>query len=187
MQRRIFTLKKTTEEIPHVIWLTGLSGAGKSTLACALAAYFDTQGQPRHLLDGDEVRRLTSRDLGFSQSDRIENIRRMGQLAKEHVCRGKYVVVAAISPYREARNQVRALFSPGQFIEVFIDTPLAICETRDPKGLYRKARAGEIQEFTGIDSPFEPPLNPEVHLRPDVQTPQDCLDTLIAYLQQYKD
>lgn len=147
-----------------VIWFTGLSGSGKSTLADAVEQRLFQQGVSTFLLDGDNVRHGLCRDLGFSDADRKENIRRVGEVAKLMADAGLLVLTAFISPHRSERQMVRELLEPGQFIEVFVDTPLAVCEARDPKGLYRKARAGELTNFTGIDAVYEAPQQPELHL-----------------------
>lgn len=147
-----------------VLWFTGLSGSGKSTVAGALEQALHRIGVSTYLLDGDNVRHGLCRDLGFSDDDRKENIRRVGEVAKLMVDAGLVVLTAFISPHRAERQMVRDLLEPGQFIEVFVDTPLAVCEARDPKGLYRKARAGELRNFTGIDSVYEAPDRPEIQL-----------------------
>ncbi|WP_029684471.1 adenylyl-sulfate kinase [Tatumella saanichensis] len=147
-----------------VIWFTGLSGSGKSTLADEVEQRLFQQGVSTFLLDGDNVRHGLCRDLGFSDADRKENIRRVGEVAKLMADAGLLVLTAFISPHRSERQMVRELLEPGQFIEVFVDTPLAVCEARDPKGLYRKARAGELTNFTGIDAVYEAPEQPELHL-----------------------
>ncbi len=147
-----------------VLWFTGLSGSGKSTVAGALEQALHRIGVSTYLLDGDNVRHGLCRDLGFSDGDRKENIRRVGEVAKLMVDAGLVVLTAFISPHRAERQMVRDLLEPGQFIEVFVDTPLAVCEARDPKGLYRKARAGELRNFTGIDSVYEAPESPEIQL-----------------------
>ncbi|MGF9659885.1 adenylyl-sulfate kinase [Pantoea agglomerans] len=147
-----------------VLWFTGLSGSGKSTVAGALEQALHRIGVSTYLLDGDNVRHGLCRDLGFSDYDRKENIRRVGEVAKLMVDAGLVVLTAFISPHRAERQMVRDLLEPGQFIEVFVDTPLAVCEARDPKGLYRKARAGELRNFTGIDSVYEAPDSPEIQL-----------------------
>lgn len=147
-----------------VLWFTGLSGSGKSTVAGALEQALHQLGISTYLLDGDNVRHGLCRDLGFSDDDRRENIRRVGEIAKLMVDAGLVVLTAFISPHRAERQMVREMLEPGRFVEVFVDTPLAICEARDPKGLYKKARAGELRNFTGIDSVYEAPIQPEVHL-----------------------
>ncbi|MFJ5428856.1 adenylyl-sulfate kinase [Pectobacterium actinidiae] len=147
-----------------VIWFTGLSGSGKSTLAGALEQALHQRGVSTYLLDGDNVRHGLCRDLGFTDDDRRENIRRVGEVAKLMVDAGLVVLTAFISPHRAERKMVQDLLGEGQFIEVFVDTPLATCEARDPKGLYKKARAGELCNFTGIDSAYEAPEAPDSHL-----------------------
>lgn len=147
---------------PMCIWFTGLSGSGKSTLANALEQMLHADGYRTYLLDGDNVRHGLNKDLGMSDEDRAENIRRVGEVAKLMTDAGLIVLTAFISPFRDDRDKVRALFEAGEFVELFVDTPLAECEKRDPKGLYKKARAGEIKEFTGIDSPYETPEKAEV-------------------------
>ena len=147
-----------------VLWFTGLSGSGKSTVAGALEQALHQLGVSTYLLDGDNVRHGLCRDLGFSDDDRKENIRCVGEVAKLMVDAGLVVLSAFISPHREERQMVRDLLGEGRFIEVFVDTPLAICEARDPKGLYKKARAGELRNFTGIDAVYEAPEQPEIRL-----------------------
>ena len=149
---------------PLVIWFTGLSGAGKSTLAGALEQALAASGKHTYLLDGDNVRHGLCSDLGFATADRQENLRRVGEVAKLMVDAGLVVLAAFVSPYRADRDAIRALLPDGEFVEVFVDTPLAECEQRDPKGLYKKARAGELRNFTGIDSVYEAPESPEIHL-----------------------
>ena len=149
---------------PALLWFTGLSGSGKSTLAGALEAELMQRGIHTYLLDGDNVRHGLCSDLGFATADRQENLRRVGEVAKLMVDAGLVVLAAFVSPYRAERDAIRARFNQEEFIEVFVDTPLAACEARDPKGLYKKARAGEIKHFTGIDDPYETPLQPEIHL-----------------------
>jgi adenylylsulfate kinase len=147
-----------------VLWFTGLSGSGKSTVAGALEEALHQLGVSTYLLDGDNVRHGLCCDLGFSDADRKENIRRVGEVANLMVDAGLVVLTAFISPHRAERQMVRDRVGEGRFIEVFVDTPLSICEARDPKGLYKKARAGELRNFTGIDSVYEAPVNPEIHL-----------------------
>jgi adenylyl-sulfate kinase len=150
---------------PCVIWFTGYSGAGKSSLAFEVEKHLNSLGLKTSCLDGDIMRNGLCKDLSFSKEDREENIRRIGHVAHQMIQSDLIVLCAFISPFRESRDKVRALFKEGQFFEVFVDTPLATCEQRDIKGLYKKARAGEIIEFTGIDSPYEKPLQPEVHIK----------------------
>ncbi len=166
------------EQMGHsscVIWLTGLSGAGKSTLANALEEDLFARGIHTYLLDGDRVRTGLNKDLGFAARDREENIRRIAEVARLFVDAGVVTVVAFISPFRHDRDRARALFAPGEFVEVYVDCPLEVCAKRDPKGLYHKAREGIIQDFTGITSPYETPLAPEVHLRTDQQPLEECV------------
>ncbi|MEY4475822.1 MAG: adenylyl-sulfate kinase [Pseudomonadota bacterium] len=148
-----------------VLWFTGLSGSGKSTLAGALEQALLVNGVSTYLLDGDNVRHGLCCDLGFSDTDRRENIRRVGEVAKLMVDAGLVVLTAFISPHQAERKMVRDMLASGQFIEIFVDTPLAICEARDPKGLYKKARAGELKNFTGIDSVYESPEHPDIHMQ----------------------
>ncbi len=147
-----------------VIWLTGYSGAGKSSIAAHLQAELFALGRPSVLLDGDAVRRALNRDLGFSETDRSENIRRVSEVARLIVDAGVIAIVALISPMRTDRDAARARFGAGEFIEVFVDTPLEMAEARDVKGLYQRARAGLLPQFTGIDSAYEPPLRPEIRI-----------------------
>lgn len=160
---------------PLCVWFTGLSGAGKSTLANALEIELHAAGRHVYVLDGDNIRHGLNRDLGFSIEDRNENIRRVAEVARLMVDAGLVVLVAFISPFRDERAMARTLFAPGEFVEVFVDSPLAICEQRDTKGLYAKARRGELRDFTGIDSPYEPPVAPEVHVHTERDTPEGCL------------
>jgi bifunctional enzyme CysN/CysC len=164
---------------PTCLWFTGLSGAGKSTVANRLDQMLNHEGFHTMLLDGDNLRRGLNSDLGFTEADRVENIRRVAEVARLMADAGLIVLVAFISPFRADRETARALFEPGEFAEVFIDVPLQVAEQRDPKGLYRKARRGELPNFTGIDSPYEPPLAPEIHIRTDTGTPDEaCLHIL---------
>ena len=167
-----------------VIWFTGLSGAGKSTLANAVDYLLHQQGHLTYLLDGDNVRHGLNKNLGFSAADREENIRRIGEVAKLFADAGVIAMTAFISPYRADRDKARALLEDGRFIEVFVDCPLEICEQRDPKGLYKKARAGEIKGFTGIDDPYEAPLKPELMVNTGTQTLEACANQVVAYLTE---
>ncbi|EGO0810589.1 adenylyl-sulfate kinase [Campylobacter lari] len=150
---------------PCVVWFTGLSGSGKSTLANALEEKLLNLGYHTYILDGDNVRHGLNKDLGFDEASRVENIRRIGELCKLFIDSGLIVICAFISPFEKDRAFIRSLLEKDEFIEVFVDTPLKICEKRDPKGLYKKARNGEIQNFTGVNSPYEAPLNPEIHIQ----------------------
>ncbi len=169
---------------PCVLWFTGLSGSGKSTIANAVEAKLTAQRKHTYLLDGDNIRHGLNRGLGFSEEDRIENIRRIGEVAKLFVDAGLIVLTAFISPYRADRERVRSLVEDGEFVEVFVDTPLDVCESRDPKGLYQKARAGEIAEFTGISSPYEAPEKPEIHIKNDKISVEEVADRIVDYLQK---
>ncbi|GHH96922.1 adenylyl-sulfate kinase [Neobacillus kokaensis] len=166
-----------------VLWFTGLSGSGKSTIANAVSAELYRMGINEYVLDGDNIRHGLNGDLGFSEADRTENIRRIGEVAKLFVDSGTIVTTAFISPFRTDRDQVRALFNEGDFIEVFVDCPIEECERRDPKKLYAKARRGEIKDFTGIDSPYEAPARPEIIIRSDLLTVEKAVKEIIAFLQ----
>jgi adenylylsulfate kinase len=167
-----------------VVWLTGLSGAGKSTLATLLEQELFELGCQCYILDGDNVRHGLNRDLGFSPEDRTENIRRIGEVANLLRDAGLIVLTAFISPYRDDRARARAVCPPGTFLEVHCQCGLAECERRDPKGLYRKARAGEIPQFTGISAPYEAPADPEVVVRTDRTPPARCVQEVVAALQE---
>ena len=169
---------------PCILWFTGLSGAGKSTAASRVEGRLAARGRHSYLLDGDNVRHGLNRDLGFTDADRVENVRRIAEVAKLFVDAGLIVLVSLISPFRDERRMARGLVEEGEFVEVFVDTPLALCERRDPKGLYRKARAGEIRNFTGIDSGYEPPENPEIVLKAGEQDADQLADRVIRYLEQ---
>jgi len=177
------TIKNQT---PVILWFTGLSGSGKSTIANAVETKLYEMGRHTYLLDGDNIRHGLNRDLGFSEEDRIENIRRIGEVAKLFVDSGLIVLTAFISPFQKDRDQVRSLVKKSEFIEVYVDTPLEVCEQRDPKGLYKKARAGEISDFTGISSPYEPPKNPEIHIENNKISVEESVDKIIEYLKDNK-
>lgn len=166
------------------LWFTGLSGSGKSTIANAVSNELFRQGINEYVLDGDNIRHGLNKDLGFSEEDRTENIRRIGEVAKLFVDSGQIVTTAFISPFRSDRDNVRALFAEGEFIEVFIDCSLEECERRDPKQLYVKARKGEIKDFTGIDSPYESPENPEILIRSDLVTVEEAVEQVLGYLRE---
>jgi len=167
---------------PCVLWFTGLSGSGKSTISGALEVRLHEMGFLSYLLDGDNVRHGLNRDLGFSDADRVENIRRIAEVSKLLVDAGLIALTAFISPFRADREGARAIIGPGEFVEIHLDVPLAVCEARDPKGLYRKARAGEIRNFTGIDSAYEPPRSPEVRLDTSALSVGQCIDQIIEHL-----
>lgn len=169
-----------------VLWLTGLSGSGKSTIAHRIERMLVERGVFAYVLDGDNIRHGLNRDLGFSPEERVENIRRIGEVTRLFADAGVVVLSAFISPYRADRDRVRAMVPPGQFVEIFVDTPLEICEARDPKGLYRRARAGEISGFTGIDAPYEVPRHPEVHLETEDLGIDELAQRVIRYLEEHQ-
>ena len=168
---------------PLVVWFTGLSGSGKSTLAHAAEEALFVKGCYTYILDGDNMRHGLNSDLGFSEEDRRENIRRIGEVAKLFVDAGIIVLAAFISPYREDRDRVRALFEPAEFIEVYVKCDLGTCESRDPKGLYRKARAGQLPQFTGIDSPYEEPQSPEMAIDTSRLTVEESVAAVVAFIE----
>jgi bifunctional enzyme CysN/CysC len=168
---------------PAVLWFTGLSGAGKSTIANLVEKRLFGMGRHTYLLDGDNIRHGLNRDLGFTDADRVENIRRVGEVARLMTDAGLIVLVSFISPFRSERRLARSLLGPGEFFEVYVDTPLEVAEARDPKGLYRKARAGKIRNFTGIDSPYEPPENPEIRIDTARVTPEQGAEQVIEQLR----
>ncbi|OIS64058.1 adenylyl-sulfate kinase [Bacillus subtilis] len=166
-----------------VLWFTGLSGSGKSVLANAVDEKLYRKGIQSYVLDGDNIRHGLNKDLGFQTGDRIENIRRIGEVAKLFVDSGQMILTAFISPFREDRDMVRALFPKGEFFEIYVKCPLHVCEQRDPKGLYKKARNGEIKHFTGIDSPYEAPISPDFIIESDQISISDGADLIINELQ----
>src|SRR5205085_10310798 len=172
------------EQRAAVLWLTGLSGAGKSTIADLVERKLLACGRHTMLLDGDNVRHGLSRDLGFTDADRVENIRRVGEVAKLMVEAGLIVIVSFISPFRSERRMARALVAEDEFIEVYVDTPMAVCESRDPKGLYKLARAGKLPNLTGIGSPYEPPEQPELVLAAGSESPDMLAEQVLAALRQ---
>ncbi len=167
---------------PAVLWLTGLSGAGKSTIANIVEKKLARMNRHTFLLDGDNVRHGLNKDLGFTDADRVENIRRVGEVARLMTDAGLIVITAFISPFRSERDMVRAMMAPGEFVEVHVDTPLQEAEARDVKGLYAKARSGALKNFTGIDSPYEPPLDPEIRIDTTAMTAEEAADAIIARL-----
>lgn len=167
-----------------ILWFTGLSGAGKSTLAYAVEERLHAMGCRTYVLDGDNVRHGLCGDLGFSVADRTENIRRIGEVAKLMIDAGVITLTAFISPFRADRERVRSMAMRGEFIEIYCRCPLEVCETRDVKGLYQRARVGEVKDFTGISSPYEPPLNPELIVDTATQQLETCVAHVIGYLQE---
>ena len=162
-----------------VLWMTGLSGAGKSTIANALEQRLHEMGKHTYLLDSDNVRHGLSKDLGFTEEDRVENLRRIAEVSKLMVDAGLIVISAFISPFKSERDAAREIFGEDEFIEVFIDAPLEVVEQRDTKGLYKRARAGEVKHFTGISSPYEAPQSPEIHLHTDLDSVEQSIDHII--------
>jgi bifunctional enzyme CysN/CysC len=169
---------------PCVIWLTGLSGAGKSTVANCLERKLSARNFHTYVLDGDNIRHGLNRDLGFSDSDRVENVRRVAEVAALMVDAGLIVIVALISPFAAERQLARTLVEEEEFVEVFVDAPLALAEQRDPKGLYRKARSGQLKNFTGIDSPYEAPNQPELRLDTEALEPTAAADAVVTLLER---
>lgn len=167
-----------------VLWFTGLSASGKSTVANAVARKLFEKNIGNYVLDGDNIRHGLNKDLGFSESDRTENIRRIGEVAKLFVDQGTIVLTAFISPFRVDRQQVRDILEKDEFIEVFVKCPIEECEKRDPKGLYKKARQGDIKQFTGIDSPYEEPVEAEVVVETHIYSIEQCAEQIIGYLQE---
>ncbi len=174
-----FDRQQLLNQKPQLIWFTGLSGSGKSTQAVALEKYLFDQGYKTYLLDGDNIRQGLNKDLGFDEEDRVENIRRIGEVAKLMMDAGVIVLSAFISPFNSDRDLIKSLVGKENYMEVYVDCPLDICEQRDVKGLYRKARNGEIRNFTGINSPYEKPLHPDLILKTAEMSLQDSLDLLL--------
>ena len=169
---------------PAVVWFTGLPGAGKSTIANLVEQRLHAEGRHTYLLDGDNVRHGLNRDLGFTQADRVENLRRVSEVAALFADAGLIVLVAFISPYRSDRAMARARLAEGEFLEVFVDASVDECRRRDPKGLYRKADAGQLQNLTGVNAPYEPPLAPELHLRTEAGSPEALAEQVVRLLQE---
>ena len=169
---------------PVILWMTGLSGAGKSAIANAVEKRLASLNRHTFLLDGDNVRHGLNKDLGFTEADRIENIRRVGEVAKLMTDAGLIVITAFISPFRSEREMVRQMVEPGEFIEVYIDTPLHVAEERDVKGLYAKARSGELKNFTGIDSPYEPPETPEIRIDTTAMSIEEAAEHIVHSILQ---
>ncbi|MES9682361.1 adenylyl-sulfate kinase [Bacillus sp. AFS001701] len=166
-----------------ILWFTGLSASGKSTIANEIAKALYHLNVQQYVLDGDNIRHGLNKDLGFTDFDRTENIRRIGEVAKLFVDNGQIVLTAFISPFIADRNIVRSLVEQDEFIEVYVECSVETCESRDPKGLYKKAKNGEIQNFTGISSPYEAPINPEITLNTDRQSVQECVETILQFLK----
>lgn len=177
--------EKVLKQKGVVLWFTGLSGSGKSTVASALEGRLYNMGYLTYLLDGDNLRYGLNSDLGFTSEDRTENIRRVSEVAKLFVDAGIITITTFISPFKEDRNSARKLLGED-FIEVYVDCPLDVCEKRDPKGIYRKAREGKIKNFTGIDSPYEKPDNPEITVKTFENTEEQCVDKIVKYLKERK-
>ena len=167
---------------PCVVWLTGLSGSGKSTIANTLELQLFALSFKTYILDGDNIRRGLSHDLGFSDADRAENIRRVAEVAKLMADAGLIVIVAFISPFISERDYARNIIANNEFVEIYVDTPLEICEARDPKGLYKKARSGQLKNFTGIDSEYQQPKNPDIILKSVNKTPEECAEQVLEHL-----
>lgn len=166
-----------------LLWLTGLSGSGKSTVATMLEQKLNDAGKLTYLLDGDNVRHGLNSDLGFSKEDRIENIRRIAELSKLFVDAGIITIATFISPFIGERVKVKNLLE-SDFVEIYVDCPLEICEKRDPKGIYKKARNGQIKDFTGIDSPYEKPINPDIVIHTEENSLEECVDKIMDYLEK---
>ena len=169
---------------PAVLWFTGLSGSGKSTVANLLEKKLHAAGKHTYMLDGDNVRHGLNRDLGFTEADRVENIRRVAEMAKLMADAGLIVLVSFISPFRAERRFAREIMADGEFVEVFVDTPFEECARRDPKGLYAKALRGEIKNFTGVDSPYEAPENADIHLETAGRSPDDLVEAIELWLHR---
>ena len=168
---------------PAILWFTGLSGSGKSTLANRLESRLQGEGRHTYLLDGDNIRHGLSRDLGFTEADRVENIRRVAEVARLMADAGLIVLISAISPFRAERQLARDRAGDTAFLEIFVDAPLAVAEARDPKGLYRRARSGEIANFTGVDSPYETPEAPDLHIQTASEAVDPAVDRILARLR----
>jgi bifunctional enzyme CysN/CysC len=173
---------KQKHQKPRLLWFTGLSGAGKSTIANLVQKKLYALGKHSFLLDGDNIRHGLNRDLGFTDADRVENIRRVGEVARLMLDSGLIVLTAFISPFRSERQMVRDMTPPGEFIEIYVETPLAVAEQRDVKGLYKKARAGQLKNFTGIDSVYDEPLDPEIRVNTVQMTAEQAAERIVAHL-----
>ncbi len=175
---------KLKDQKPCILWFTGLSGSGKSTIANAVEQKLNKLGKHTYLLDGDNIRMGLNKDLGFAPGDRVENIRRIGEVCKLFVDAGLIVLSAFISPYKQEREGIRDMVMDGEFIEVFVDAPLEVCQRRDPKGLYEKVKKGEIENFTGISSPYEAPENAQIHIKTDKVDIDEAVEIVLQYLQK---
>lgn len=189
LKTHTYTVTRNNREQAHkhkafVLWFTGLSGSGKSTIASAVESALFAKGFKTFALDGDNIRQGINKDLGFSEEDRTENLRRIAEVAKLFVDSGTITLAAFISPTRKDRAMVASIIGTNDFIEIFIDTPLEICEQRDPKGLYKKARAGEIKNFTGIDAPYEVPISPDLHIKTAENSIKSCVEKVITFVEQ---
>ena len=171
---------------PFALWLTGLPAAGKTTLAGEIAGRLRTMGVSVRVLDGDDLRDGLNADLGFSDADREENVRRFAEVARLFLDSGLVVLAAVISPFRSGRERARTIIGAGRFVEIFVDAPLEVCQQRDPKALYAKARDGKLAGLTGFDAPYEAPENPSIHLRTDEETPEALAESVIRYLRNGK-
>jgi adenylylsulfate kinase len=176
--------EKAQNHRAFVLWFTGLSGSGKSTIASAVEHELFKNGFHTYSLDGDNIRSGINKGLGFSEEDRTENLRRIAEVARLFVDAGTITLAAFISPTRKDRAMVKEIISEENFFEIFIDTPLEVCEKRDPKGLYKKARAGQIKDFTGVDAPYEPPLNPDLHIQTADNSLESCVKKVITFVEQ---
>ncbi len=179
------TRARATGQQPCVLWLTGLSGVGKSTIADRLEQKLSAMGKHIYLLDGDNVRHRLNKDLGFTDQDRVANIRRVAEVAKLMADAGLIVIVALISPFRSKRHMARNMMADGEFVEIFVDTPIDICEARDPKGLYAKVCKGDLVNFTGIDSPYEQPQNPELRIDTTELSANESADVVVQFLRTW--
>jgi len=184
--QKVDTTKHERSELkaqkPCVLWFTGISGAGKSSIANALEKKLHQMGKHTYLLDGDNVRNGLSTDLGFTDKDRVENLRRVAEVSKLMVDAGLIVITAFISPFKSERQMARSLFAKDEFLEIFVDTPLEVVELRDPKGLYKKARDGKIPNFTGIGSPYEAPLTPELHIKTTEMSIEQAVNQIMKFI-----
>ena len=174
---------KMNSQKPCVLWFTGLSGSGKSTIANILEQKLHDLNKRTYLLDGDNIRHGLNKDLGFTDEDRVENIRRVSEVAKLMADAGLITLVSFISPFKSERKMARDLFKDNEFVEIFVDTPLEECESRDPKGLYKKARSGILKNFTGIDSDYEVPFDPEIKLKTLLKNPEELADEVLDFLK----